>query len=200
MPPRPDEDRRRDLLDQLESLMLGEGFAHLRVGALATRLHCSRSTLYKLAPSKTDLVHAVFQRFVDRAVDEAEREASALDATTDRVIKFCEIIGRWQSVGSAAFWRDARDTPQTAEVLSRERARGYRVIQRYLDEGIASGELRPHSTAFVAHIVWLAAGATRDPDLLDQLGLGVEEALEELGKLIVHGVSRQAPIAAATLR
>lgn len=190
MPPNPDSRRREELLDELEAIMLAEGFHHLRVGALATRLRCSRSTLYKLAPSKTELFAFVFNRLVDKAVDDADAQGSQLGTPGEQIIRYSEVIGEWVARGSATFWREARDTPELAEVLSVQRGRGYRVIQRYLDEGLAAGEVRPMDTGFVAYVTWMAGAAIRDPDRMRELGLTERQGFAELGRLLVKGISK----------
>jgi AcrR family transcriptional regulator len=180
--------RREELLDQIEELVLSEGFAHLRVGALAAHLRCSRSTLYKLASSKEELIALVFRRFVDKALAEASAEAALLEDPAERVIRFTEAIGRWQAKGSEAFWRDVRDHPQASDVLSQTRSRGYKILQGYLDEGVASGRFRPANTTFVAYLIWHSYRAARDPDVVRPLGITSDEAVREIGRLIAYGM------------
>jgi len=189
VPRRPDELRREALLEELSALIIAEGFRHLRVGALAARLRCSRSSLYKLAPSKDDLIELVFERFVNRAIDDAALRATQGSSAAERIMVFSRVIDEWQMKGSPEFWRDVRDTPQTAAVLSLARGRGYLLIQGYLDEGVASGEFRPANTAFVARVVWMTAAMTRDPDTLEELKMNRATASEELLKLIVYGMA-----------
>src|SRR4051795_1530796 len=58
--------RRDELLDQLVTLVLAEGFGAFTLDELARRLRCSKSTLYALAASKEQLVVAVVKRFSQR--------------------------------------------------------------------------------------------------------------------------------------
>jgi AcrR family transcriptional regulator len=189
VPSQIDEGRREELLDGLEAIMLTEGFSHLRVGGLAARLHCSRSTLYKLAPSKTELFALVFERFVDKAIRQADDRARRLDSTAEKVVRNIETISEWVTKGSEIFWREVRDTPEMADVTSSQRGRGYRIIQGYLDEGIAAGEVRPMSTEFVAYVIWMTGVAMRDPDRMRQLGIGASEAHAEFAQLVAKGIS-----------
>ena len=55
-----------ELLDALKDMGLREGFASLGVFEIATRLSCSKRTLYYLAPSKRELVLLVLKRFFAR--------------------------------------------------------------------------------------------------------------------------------------
>jgi len=118
MPPRPDEARREQLLDQIQGIFLAEGFLQSRVGVLADRLHCSRSTLYKLAPSKEDLFVLIVDRYADAAVHEAMREAEAQCSPIEKVAVLLETVANWQRMGSAAFWTDAMEFEGTADRFS----------------------------------------------------------------------------------
>jgi len=189
MPRRPNEARREQLLDELEKIFLTEGFLHLRVGTLASRLHCSRSTLYELADSKEELIGRVVARFADRAVTEAAEYAETSESPVERITRFFSVIATYQDKGSARFWREAYTHPGTLARFDRSRSWGIDKIKGYLDEGIASGTLRPANTAFIAHVIWLAARATRDPDLLETLGASSGDAVLELGALVVKGMA-----------
>lgn len=188
MPPRPDPHRREQLLDALEYLVLQEGFEHLRVGMLADRLHCSRSTLYKLAPSKEELMTLVFERFADRAIDDAVAQANELEDPAAKIIRYSDVVDVHQSKGSVRFWRDVAAHPAVSDSLSESRARGYRIVVGFLEEGIASGHFRPLNTAWVGHLIWLCARQTREPDVLARLGVDRATANRELIELIVNGV------------
>jgi AcrR family transcriptional regulator len=181
--------RSHELLGKIESLILAEGFSQLRIGALAAHLRCSRSTLYKLAPSKDELIALVFQRYLDGALAEAKAEAEPIADQAERITRFLDVIGRWQAKGSDTFWRDVRDHPEASEVLSEMRAQGYRTIQGYLDEGIAAGRFRPANTAFIGYIIWHDYRTARDSDIVRRFGLTSAEAVREVGRLILYGMS-----------
>ena len=189
MPQRRNMRRREQLLDEIEAIVLVEGFRHLGVGELASRLHCSRSTLYKLAPSKTELMRTVFARFVTRAFDDCEQAAERVTAPADKIVRYVLGLSDWTAKASLEFWRDVRDFDITRGVLDAGSARGTRTVQRYMDQGIERGTLRPANSAFLAHIVWLAARAARDPDVLERVGLSPGEAMAELGRFIVYGMA-----------
>ena len=62
-------------LGPLVGLLLREGFADLTIEELASRLHCSKTTLYQLAPSKAELVTVAVRQFF-RAATAGSRTAS----------------------------------------------------------------------------------------------------------------------------
>ena len=197
MPQRQDPPRRELLLDEIEAVVLAEGFRGLRVGDLASRLRCSRSTLYKLSPSKAELMRLVFARFINRAIDDAQAAAEREHTLEDKIMRFLLTLQRWQAKGSLSFWGDARDLDLVAGVLDEQSARGYRILQRYMDEGIADGSFRPSNTAFLSYIGWLAARAARDPDVLGRAGLSPGDAMGEIARFVVYGMMPMPPVAQA---
>ena len=56
-------DRQAQLRDRLVDYLLRHGFGRLTVEDLARELHCSKSTLYQLAPSKSELVVLAVRQF-----------------------------------------------------------------------------------------------------------------------------------------
>ena len=71
--------RHREVLDDLESLFLRDGFSGFSVRELAAHVGCSRRTLYELAPSKDELVLIVFDRFLHRV---GRAALDSIDETT----------------------------------------------------------------------------------------------------------------------
>lgn len=186
---RPDEKRKEQLLQDLTELMLSEGLSVFRVGELAKRMRCSRSTLYKLAPSKDELMRLLFIRYVDEALAAADSAAQACDSAAEKILVYVDVLRIHQDRGSLTFWRDVRDFDLTRGVLDVGVARGYRMIQKYMDEGIASGEFRADAnTEFLSYLVWLCARAARDPEVLERFGLSSGQAMDELGRFIVCGM------------
>jgi len=187
-PAHPNETRRQELLDRIEEIFLAEGFLHTRVGTLADRLHCSRSTLYKLAPSKTELYVLILDRWLNKATDQVLEATRDLDTPIQKIETAANLTAELQSQVSPEFWRDARSFGPTAERFSEGQARGIRRIRSYLDEGVESGFFHPANTAFVAYVIWLGVNAARDPDLTRRLGLDQEAATRELGALVLRGM------------
>ncbi len=188
MPTKPDERRRSELLASLETLMLDEGFSAWRVGQLASRLNCSRSTLYKLAPSKDALVLLLIDAYVIAALTRAKREGDDAGAPATAIIAYAEAINREQRRGSMRFWADVDAWDEADALIKCHAQSAVAVVKGYLDRGVESGEFRPANTELLAHIIWQAARQTRDPMLLGGCGLDAGQAMQELGRFIVYGM------------
>ena len=59
-------DRQKELLADLEALFFASGFRTVTVDEIATRLKCSKRTLYEIAPSKQELFVLVIESWLDR--------------------------------------------------------------------------------------------------------------------------------------
>ena len=85
--------RRAGLFDELDALFLQEGFADLTLDDNATRLRCSKSTLYALAGSKEQLVQAVMVHFFKRATDAVEHRIELVSGARQRITAYLLAVG-----------------------------------------------------------------------------------------------------------
>jgi AcrR family transcriptional regulator len=186
---RPDVRRHEELLRELQSIMHAEGFAHWRVGELAARLRCSRTTLYRLAPSKDELVLLLIDRYGDAATTEARLAAERMESPAEAICEYTRVIDRWQKMGSERFWTDVYADERARSLIEDVYSpRGVAVAKSHLDRGVASGQFRPVNTDFFSHVIWAAAGLTRNPSVLAECGIESGDAMRELGMFIVYGM------------
>jgi AcrR family transcriptional regulator len=188
MSPKSVEARREQLLDQLEEIYIADGFRSSRVGQLASRLRCSRSTLYALAPSKEALIVLSVERLIERANVDARCAAATQRSAMAKIATFITAMSNWMVRISPQFWEDVRSFEPTAALFAEKRAIGSQTVTRYLDEGVASGEFRQANTVFLGHVIWLASSAARDPDVLERAGLDSGQAILEVRDLLAQGV------------
>ena len=88
-----DEGRRVDLLAQLEGVILSEGFADVTMDELASRLKCSKTTLYAIAPGKERLVTTVLKHFFRGAAARIENQVASITDPADRIATYLASIG-----------------------------------------------------------------------------------------------------------
>lgn len=181
-----------ELLGHLEDIILAEGFSHLRVGVLASRLRCSRTTLYQLAPTKEGLILLAIERYVDAMAQEASA-AGADEALpyVERIFAYARVIHRWRDRASMQFWQDvAAWEPANRLFAARSRIESRRVADIFR-EAVECGAFREMNTTFVGEVVWRGTMATRDPDVLEASCLSSGDAMEELAALILRGVEHE---------
>ncbi len=189
--------RRLALFDALVALILDEGFAHLTLDDLAARLHCSKSTLYRLADSKEQLVRAATVHFFRGATEQVEASvAGAVDAR-DRIRRYLEAVGEQLRPASPRFMEDLAADPAVREVYERNTRFAARRVQELITEGVAAtpsvmsswtGELRDAHAAFVGDVAAAAMVRIQQRQVAAATGLDDAQAYEELAILLTRGL------------
>ncbi len=72
MRPRFDDDRRQELLDDIIKIIVERGFSDITISELASELHCSASSLYKVASNKDGLIVLAISRWGELALENME--------------------------------------------------------------------------------------------------------------------------------
>jgi AcrR family transcriptional regulator len=188
-PRRPWSDRERGLLDELERIFFAEGFAHLSVADLTGRLRVSRSTVYRLAEGKEQLVEVVVDRMFRHM---GRRAGEALDGAGDPAERVAAYLGAGTAAmraGSLAFNRDLEASPRTRAIYDRHLAIGMGVLGGLIDEGVRSGQFRPVRAALVLQIADAAHIRLRDPAVLEALGMTHAQAIDGLIGILLNGIA-----------
>jgi AcrR family transcriptional regulator len=182
--------RREELLDGLMRIASAEGFAELKVADLACRLHCSVATLYKLAPTKVDLVSLALERWGKDTLSEAESRSLERSSASDRARTYYGAGSERTRELSHEFRRDVERFSATRQTW-RTISDGF--IDRFselVSEAAEAGEIRHVNPTFLVGMLRYVAMAVRDEDLLDRAGLTAREALMEMDTIIWDGVRR----------
>ncbi|RVW04418.1 TetR/AcrR family transcriptional regulator [Rhodococcus spongiicola] len=180
--------RRMALFDELVALILDEGFAHLTLDDLAARLHCSKSTLYRLADSKEQLVRAATVHFFRAATEQIEASLSGAVGARDRIRTYLEAVGEQLRPASAQFMEDLAGDSAAGEVYERNTRWAARRVQQLITEGVEAGELRDAHAAFVGDIAAAAMVRIQQRQVAASTGLGDAAAYQELAILLTRGL------------
>jgi len=180
---------REALLDALVEILVTEGFGDWKIGTLASRLSCSRSTLYKLAPTKTGLIVLVLNRLIDSVMADAlEAAATPGFSAAEKITAYGRTVALRQSRMVPKLWVDIAESPEARAVFAPRR--GAKPIAGFVEEGIRSGELRPVNAEFVSRLIQAGAQLGQDPQVLEASGLDSSEAVSQLLDIILRGVER----------
>ncbi len=185
--------RQEDILTELEGMFLHDGFHRLTVRELADRLHCSRRTLYELAPSKDDLVLLVIDRLLQRTGREAMAKLAGLDDPVEKVHAYVSTASTTLRLGTEAFSADVAAHPATHRLFSDHYRFATSVVAHLVQEGIDRGLLRGANPQLVAEVLHTGLERLEDPDVLRLTGLTNAEAMQQLFDLIVYGLARGVP-------
>lgn len=179
--------RHRQVLDELESLFLQEGFSGFSVRELAAHVGCSRRTLYELAPSKDELVLIVFDRFLHRV---GRAALDAIDETTayaDQIRSYFLGGLELQRI-SQVFGEDLADDPAARRLFDRHYGYVMAVVEELVERGVAAGEFRPVTPRIVAGMLAGGAQLFSQPDVLAESGIELARATDELLEMVTRSL------------
>lgn len=164
------------ILDAFSAKAQRAGLRGLRMSELASRLHMSATTLYKMYPSKEALAAACIERWADElgAAEAAKRKPGP---SQDGFDQFMSWIDAWADANAAlspSFARDLRaDFPAVweryREIVDERKRRGAELLRPLL---------KPELNADVALAVLdVIFRAVLDPSFADQFDISRREAL-----------------------
>jgi len=175
---------------RLEELILSEGFSHL-VDELATRMQCSKSTLYAVAAGKDRVVHTVFKRFSAKP-PHASRSAWLRLPTRQN-----ESRSTWRQLatrcgGCRGGHVDMVADDVTFEIWALNARASARRVREFIGEGVEAGLFRGVPAEFVGESVSLLIDGIQHGELLERTGLSSGEAYTELSELVVAALTNTA--------
>jgi AcrR family transcriptional regulator len=186
----PPSRRLRSLLRDLDTLIGQEGFLHLGIDDIASRLRCSKASLYRLAPGVDDLIELAIKLRFARVYDAARRSSTVERNWTDRLTSRIESLVREQSQVSFVFMRDLFAFQRTASLIRNYRARATVELQEILQAGIEAGEFQAVNPVVAAQVLSLTIARICEPDFQLSTGLPIVEALEEALRMFRFGIIR----------
>jgi AcrR family transcriptional regulator len=182
--------RQSEILDTLQALFLEEGYRHLTIGDLVDRLHCSRRTLYSLAPSKEELVLVVISRLLNKMGIEARATALAFDDPGDAIAAYLHTAITTFEPATAAFTEDLESYLPTKHLYDHHLLIALRVLRELIENGIDAGIFHPFHPALIAEILDACVERIRRPAVLERAGVSSSEAIAEFSEFIRHGLMR----------
>ncbi|GAA1971317.1 TetR/AcrR family transcriptional regulator [Amycolatopsis minnesotensis] len=186
--------RQRALLTQLEDLFLAEGFAGFTLEDLATRLRCSKSTLYALAPSKEQLAVKVVGHFFKGAADEIEQRIAGIDDARKLIGEYLAGVSEYLSRASAVFMADiAEFTPARATYELNSRAAAAR-IRTFIAKGVRDGVFREVKAKLIAEMAGMLIEGIQTGVLGARAGVSDADAFTALSDLLLGGLAAEGPL------
>ena len=181
---------REQLLDGLEAIFLKEGFRDVTVEDLASRLRCSRQTLYRVAPSKPEIFLVVLDRFLARIREEGREAAYAPSDPMDRIEALLEPGITATVPASRRFTEDVDGYEPARTLLAEHQRERMRLLRELVEDGISRGVFTGFHAHLVAEVMIAAVGRVSRPDFLAEAGLSMSEAFDECSRLIRWGLAR----------
>lgn len=175
------------MLEKLETIFLRDGFRDVTVEQLARHLHCSKRTIYDLAPSKEELFLRVFDRYLSRLREEGNKRVMGIAPEQAFVPFLTPAIDAARKLSVALMrdmtgWAPANDMWERHQ---RDRMAGLRVL---VERCVENGVFRNANPYLVAEVVAASLRRIREPNFLAASKLSYREAVAELYGLLLHGL------------
>lgn len=181
--------RQYALLTELEGLFLTRGFVRFTLDDLAAETHCSKSTLYALAPSKEQLAVRIVTRFFKGAAEMLEQRIAGLTDAREIIGEYLAGISEYLSRASDEFMRDINDfAPARAAYELNGRAAAAR-IRAFISQGVTEGVFREVHATLIAEMAGVLIESIQTGLLASRTGVSDAEAFTALSELLLHGMA-----------
>lgn len=176
--------RQAALLEELTTLVLAEGFAHLTLDEIASRLHCSKTTLYALAASKERMAARVVQAFFKRATGLVEAEVARHTSPSRKVQAYLEASAVALRPASHRFLDDVAAVEATRTTYGRNAAAARARIRELIQDAVTAGETRGLDADFLAAWIGLGIDAIQQGEVQRRARLTDAEAFDGLADAV----------------
>jgi len=183
--------RQREVLDELEDLVVRGGFAELTMAEIAARLNCSLRTLYGISPSKDELVLVVVDRRLRRI---GRRAIAALDAQEPPLAAlraYLRTANEAVQPTTVAFAREFADVPGAQRLLDAHEGYVVAVTRSLLERAVADGDIDAVDSGALAHVLGGLGREFSRPQLAATALAGTpKQAADAITELILRGLER----------
>lgn len=180
--------RQSELREQLVRLVLQEGFRRFTVEDVATRLGCSKRTLYALARSKEQLATLAVRHFFKTATEQVEHALRGVRSPARRVTRYLEAVAAALRPASPRFRADVAQFPPARELYELNTAAAARRVRELVDEGTATGSFRIIPGDFLTEVVTATMRRISTGEVQAATGLTDAQAYAELARLVLAAV------------
>lgn len=181
-------DRQRQIIEQLEALVVRGGLADATMAQIAARVGCSLRTLYGIAASKDELLLAIVDRRLSRigraAIAAIDPAAPPLDALRD----YLRAVNEAVQPTTAEFARDFAGLPGGGRLLDAHESYVIAVAKSLLDRAVAEGQIAPVDTAALAHVLGSLGREFARPGVLEVIASTPKKTADAIADVIVRGL------------
>lgn len=178
------------IVADLEGIFYAEGFLHFTMDDLARRVHCSKRSLYSLAPSREDIFELIIEeRLLAKIRRDGEQMARDTADWIGAVAGYLDVAVKATRHVSAQFVRDLNRFPAGRRHLQEHQRIRVLRLEQLLAVGIENHAFAPVHPRLVAEILMNTVARMSDPDFLASCGLTMADAYSELYYIVLHGLS-----------
>jgi AcrR family transcriptional regulator len=178
-----------EILDELEQIMLSEGFLHLNSEALPHRLRCSKATLYRLAANRFALFGLIIERWLARMRDNGwARSDQVRDDPSARLVEYLRAGPLAIESTTAEFWRDLQGFPEGYQALIAHQEERVNGLEEILAEGVRAGVFQCEHPRVISELFLTAVHKIVESGFASSTGVSVQEAFDVWYRVLEYGL------------
>jgi AcrR family transcriptional regulator len=154
----------------------------------AARLRCSKSTLYRLAPSKEQLVLVVARHFFSGAATRIEAAVAEASTSIAKVATYLTSVGREMSRGSRAFHEQMASEPFTSELYLNQAHTAAARVRQLIHEGVRNNAFQVADPEFAGQVVAVVLDSIHLGGFALMSGDTPADAHAKLSELVLYGL------------
>lgn len=171
------------------ALELNERGVKFTVDRVAARLGISKKTVYQHYTSKDELISCIVTAVL---TDMAEQEQAILSSNHDFAQKLIQILNvkalRFGQINDWVLEDVKRYRPQDWLLVEQFRRNHSSLVMKLLEDGAASGTIRPVQAAVASRMLLGAVGQLFDYRFLSEHNVTFQDALEVVTDIFLRGV------------
>ena len=180
--------RQRQLLDELEELVVAEGLVDVTMAQIAARVNCSLRTLYEISPSKDELVLTVTDRRLHRIGREAIESIDPELPPLASLRSYLANANRAVQSEKGEMARSFSSLPGARRIFDAHENYLTEIVQRLLDLAVEGGDISSMDTAAVAHVLAGLGQQFSHPDVLPMISKSAKQTADDLTEIILRGL------------
>jgi AcrR family transcriptional regulator len=185
---------RERLVETVSRLVNAYGVAGFTLDDVASELGISKKTIYKHAAGKEELVSAYLEASLK---DNMDRTKAAIAAASGFAARFDAALRSYHRyrIPTSTLEGIRRSYPESWQLIEEQRRAKLALVHGLAEEARRSGELRPDvDLDFLVLLLDRFTAALLEGDYLTGRGLGVNEAFEEIEKVLLGGILARGPV------
>jgi len=182
--------RQRQLLDELEELVVAKGLADLTMAEIAAAVNCSLRTLYGISPSREELILTVFDRRLRRIGRAGIESLDASLAPLDALRAYLQAVNEAVQPEADTFAELFAGLPGAKRLLDAHEGYVIAVTQNLLDRAVASKAIAAIDTAALAHVLGGLGREFARPDVAEIITASPKATANAVTEIIIRGLER----------
>lgn len=158
---------------------------------ITKRLHISKTSLYKVVPSKDQLIHDVVTYRISSFNRQEEAILGSELSSSDKVFRFISLyIESFHAMSNAVYDELRLNYEEDWNRWQAFQKEKIDILMALIEEGVEANEFRPVNEAVLRRCLILSASGLADSSFLEENRLSFSDALSTLQDILFNGIKK----------